>query len=534
MSIGILCVGFAIASMIPLSYEKVFWYIRFQLAIRSLSECQNGIDDDDDGYTDYPDDDDCTDGVDDTEVTQNPPTVVCFATSTQWTIGQSMTWIAIPSNGNGTYTYSWSGTGDLSGTTGAVNIVYTVAGAKNAIVRVTSGGVTSSETPCVTSITITSWASSGGGGGGGGGGSSSSWASSSTATTRPPITTYSPSTDSDSGIPLNAAPDKNTPVSAGSDVENHPVCEIPTPQSTFKAYKDYLVCDNLITERIAEEEYEYEKFTPRKELLWVAVEIALKDKNLAIRQWLDQLTSAAKTHVTDVALQRPFHFFDIGLDWQPAWIAETVHKGVILWLVSTDNTLFRPEDHSTRAEAFAMMMKAVCMNPDASQYPTWEERVYDTARKNNITIRTWKDFEAHKTILRQELFVLAGKLDVWKDVTWGCTPLKQKKPIPAILMPKIILDTTTPSLPSAPVIAAPSEQVPWTFAFLYENSTEKTYSYIVKSGGLPDGVRAQYIRIFWGTRKTAQKLTIHDIAGTEYPENRWLLGWELVYITFQK
>lgn len=86
-------------------------------------------------------------------------------------------------------------------------------------------------------------------------------------------------------------------------------------------------------------------------------------------------------------------------------------------MVSTENTLFRPDDYSTRAEAFAMMMKAVCMNPDESQYPTWQERVYDTARKNNITIRSWRDFEAHKTILRQELFVLASKLDVWKDVT---------------------------------------------------------------------------------------------------------------------
>lgn len=50
-----------------------------------------------------------------------------------------MTWIAIPSNGNGTYTYSWSGVGDLTGTTGSVSIIYTTVGTKTASVRITSG-----------------------------------------------------------------------------------------------------------------------------------------------------------------------------------------------------------------------------------------------------------------------------------------------------------------------------------------------------------------------------------------------------------
>jgi hypothetical protein len=39
-------------------------------------------------------------------------------------------------------------------------------------------------------------------------------------------------------------------------------------------------------------------------------------------------------------------------------------------------------------------------------------------------------------------------------------------------------------------------QKPGTFALLYENESEKVYAYIVKSGGIPDGVRLQYLRIF--------------------------------------
>lgn len=83
LGIVVIFFGFLIAGSIPFSYERVFGYIRLQLAIHSLPECQNGIDDDEDGYTDYPHDNDCSDGVDDTENTQNPPTVVCFATNTQ-------------------------------------------------------------------------------------------------------------------------------------------------------------------------------------------------------------------------------------------------------------------------------------------------------------------------------------------------------------------------------------------------------------------------------------------------------------------
>ncbi len=39
-------------------------------------------------------------------------------------------------------------------------------------------------------------------------------------------------------------------------------------------------------------------------------------------------------------------------------------------------------------------------------------------------------------------------------------------------------------------------QKPGTFSLLYESESEKVYAYIVKSGGIPDGVRLQYIRIF--------------------------------------
>jgi len=39
-------------------------------------------------------------------------------------------------------------------------------------------------------------------------------------------------------------------------------------------------------------------------------------------------------------------------------------------------------------------------------------------------------------------------------------------------------------------------QKPGTFSLLFEDETQKMYAYIVKNGGIPDGVRLQYLRVF--------------------------------------
>ncbi len=158
-----------------------------------------------------------------------------------------------------------------------------------------------------------------------------------------------------------------------------------------------------------------------------------------------------------------------------------------------------------------MLMKATCMNPDESIYPTWEERVYATAKRYNLTVRSWKNFQSQSSILRQELFVITPKIDLWRDYTGGCTPQPVIKPLPPILQ---VVPIVVPPLSSAPQSSSSANntpaptpntpsvtpiqemQKPGTFVLLYENETEKVYAYIIKSGGIPDGVRAQYIRVF--------------------------------------
>jgi len=71
--------------------------------------------------------------------------VSCSASPTSVNLGEPITWIAAPSGGNGTFTYSWLGA-ELSGASQTLARTYTTAGAKSAVVMVSSGNLTASNT----------------------------------------------------------------------------------------------------------------------------------------------------------------------------------------------------------------------------------------------------------------------------------------------------------------------------------------------------------------------------------------------------
>lgn len=66
--------------------------LRFVLPIVSEA-CFNGIDDDDDGFMDFPLDSDCTSQDD---ASEHHLTATCSVSSTSITLGQSVTWTVIP------------------------------------------------------------------------------------------------------------------------------------------------------------------------------------------------------------------------------------------------------------------------------------------------------------------------------------------------------------------------------------------------------------------------------------------------------
>jgi hypothetical protein len=163
-------------------------------------------------------------------------------------------------------------------------------------------------------------------------------------------------------------------------------------------------------------------------------------------------------------------------------------------MISSERKLFEPHRNITRAETYAMIMNAVCMETDTTE-TKWQKNIHITALKNGLTKRAWIDFDAESPILRQELMVLASRAADWADYSGGCDPK------PAVCFSDgfptdPLVTSTTESIPDISVDTF--MQLPGTFVYLYDTDYHKVYSYIVKSGGVPDGVRQVYIRTFGG------------------------------------
>jgi hypothetical protein len=94
----------------------------------------------------------CSVSVDQNYISNNNMNVYCVASPTNANIGQNVVWTAYATGGNGSYTYSWTGTDGLTyGNASAIQKVYTTSGYKTATVTAYSNGQSASAT-CSTNI----------------------------------------------------------------------------------------------------------------------------------------------------------------------------------------------------------------------------------------------------------------------------------------------------------------------------------------------------------------------------------------------
>ena len=82
-----------------------------------------------------------------------PISVQCYVDNISITTGQSVTWSAQVSGGNGVYSYFWSGNDGLFSTSSLFTLTYNTAGKKTAYVIVSSGGQSQSAN-CNDSVTV--------------------------------------------------------------------------------------------------------------------------------------------------------------------------------------------------------------------------------------------------------------------------------------------------------------------------------------------------------------------------------------------
>ena len=96
-----------------------------------------------------------------------------------------------------------------------------------------------------------------------------------------------------------------------------------------------------------------------------------------------------------------------------SWVCEVVEKAQAAGLISATNKQFRPLDTITRAEAYSILLKSICIHPSTTSQ-NWQTEVAKTAKKYGFTTRSTTNFEPNKPILRQELFVLTARVAEWK------------------------------------------------------------------------------------------------------------------------
>jgi ribosomal protein S28E/S33 len=88
--------------------------------------------------------------------------IACYSDPRTVTVNQPATWITEVTGGVAPYTYTWSGTDDLSGSGSSVIKYYGTTGNKTAVINVKSADGRSESRACSTSITVRSTSTGGG------------------------------------------------------------------------------------------------------------------------------------------------------------------------------------------------------------------------------------------------------------------------------------------------------------------------------------------------------------------------------------
>lgn len=192
------------------------------------------------------------------------------------------------------------------------------------------------------------------------------------------------------------------------------LCELATSSVTFELFKNSVVCEGFITQQKSEKDYRFQDVAPRKEVVGIAVKMKkIQGKNVSLIEPKDYLSI----------------YTDIGQPGEAPWIQSVAETALKYGITSSARTIFEPERDVTRAEAYAMIMSSTCMLPEKNtttntetEKKTWQKNIFERAKMDELTSKTWETFESERPILRQELFLLASKVSDWAERTGGCNP----------------------------------------------------------------------------------------------------------------
>ena len=81
--------------------------------------------------------------------------------------------------------------------------------------------------------------------------------------------------------------------------------------------------------------------------------------------------------------------------------------------------------------------------------------------------------------------------------------------------------------------APQNKQIPGTFEYLRDSKTHTVYSYIIKTGGTPAGVRNQY-SLLVDKSVSSSRIAVRNIDGKQYAEKVFILAGQIVFVHVRK
>lgn len=122
------------------------------------------------------------------------------------------------------------------------------------------------------------------------------------------------------------------------------------------------------------------------------------------------------------------------LENEPEWICQVIDGARKHDLISNEREHVRPEKTMTRSEAYAVLMKSICMdteNISLTYYPKttdkdWQKKVITLAIKYGFTVRDAYTFDPNDEILMQEFYAAASRIAAHAQKHGGCEPIKDQ------------------------------------------------------------------------------------------------------------
>jgi hypothetical protein len=185
-------------------------------------------------------------------------------------------------------------------------------------------------------------------------------------------------------------------------------CDFGFDFNTFDQFRNNVICEGFVVDD-EQKASRLETPAPRKEAAGIAVKMK-KELGKAVPLVLPGNYS--------------YTFADVGQNPNEAsWILPITETALKYGIINSNRSTFQPDRTISRGEAYAMIMKSVCMMKESDLVGSnWQKSLHEIAVREDLTIRDWAAFNTSRPILRQELFVLASRASDWAERTGGCDP----------------------------------------------------------------------------------------------------------------